>query len=169
MITGIVGIAPRAAARNNGQVADRVSIRYTICSTMNTTGLLSHRKALMTQTLTLPGDVYRKLVRGAADRGMTIETLLTVVSELVVVPDQPTDQDRERSDRIERLLDRYRTGHVTSQDRVELDHLIETDYEAANARADRLISAKRRRTRRETSPSDRKPNGAASLRTRPPK
>jgi hypothetical protein len=32
----------------------------------------------MSQTLTLPGEVYRKLAKGAAERGMTVESLLSV-------------------------------------------------------------------------------------------
>ncbi len=101
----------------------------------------------MTQTLNLPSEVYRKLARGAAERGMTIELLLTFVSELVAVPDRPTEQDRQRNDRIERLLDRFRAGQLNAQDGAELDQLIAADYHAANARADRLIEAKQHRAR----------------------
>ena len=115
----------------------------------------------MTQTLTLPGEVYRKLARGAAERGMTIESLLTIVSELVVVPEQPTEQDRQRCDRIARLLDRFRAGQLDEQDRAELDRLIAADYQAANVRADRLIQAKQRAARGGRVPGS-KPNGAAS-------
>jgi hypothetical protein len=115
---------------------------------------------LMTKTLTLSGEVYRKLARGAAARGMTIESLLAFVSELVVVPDRPTEQDRQRNDRIEKLLDRFRAGQLNAQDGAELDQLIAADYQTANLRADRLIQAKQR-----PAPGGRatggKPNSAA--------
>ena len=112
----------------------------------------------MTQTLKLSGEVYRKLVQGAAERGMTIESLLTVFSDLVVLPDQPTDADRRRSRAIENLLDRLRAGQLNADDRGELDALIETDYQAANARADGLIRAKQRRSGN-GHPSSRKRSG----------
>jgi hypothetical protein len=101
----------------------------------------------MTQTLTLPGEVYRKLAQGAAERGMSVESLLTFVSELVVTPERPTEQDQQRSDCIERLLDRFRAGQLSAQDTAELDQLIAADYQAANSRADRLIQAKQRPAR----------------------
>jgi hypothetical protein len=100
----------------------------------------------MNQTLQLPGEVYRKLAQGASERGMTIEALLAAVSELVVLPAQLTEQDRQRSERVEKLLDRFRTGQLNADGRAELDQLIETDYQSANARADRLIGAKQGRT-----------------------
>lgn len=101
----------------------------------------------MSQTLTLPGDIYSKLAQGAAERGMTIESLLAFVSELVVVPDRPTEQDQQRFDRMDRLFDRYRTGQLSAEDGAELDQLIAADYRAANERADRLIAAKSRTAR----------------------
>jgi hypothetical protein len=96
----------------------------------------------MSQSLTLPDELYDKLARGAAVHGLTVEELLTFVSELVVVPNQPTEHDRQRSRRIERLLDKYRTGSLTEQDRAKLDQLIDTDYQEAIKRADGLIAAK---------------------------
>ena len=111
----------------------------------------------MTQTLTLPSEVYRKLAKGAAERGMTIESLLTAVSELITLPNQPTERDRERSECIEELLERFRSGQLNTQDRKKLDDLIKVDYEAANARAEQLISAKQ--SQAGNAPSlDRKPN-----------
>jgi hypothetical protein len=101
----------------------------------------------MSETLSLPSEVYRKLAQGAAERGMTIESLLQAVSELVVVPDRPTERDRHRSDRIDNLLDRFRAGQLKAEDRRELDQLIGADYQAANARADGLIAAKERGAR----------------------
>jgi hypothetical protein len=100
----------------------------------------------MTQTVTLPGDVYRKLAQGAAERGMTVESLLTVVSNLMVLPTEPTPDDRNRAKRIEALLARYQAGKLTPDDRILLDQLIDADYQTANARADRLIDAKQART-----------------------
>jgi len=95
----------------------------------------------MSQTLTLPDELYNKLTRGAADRGLTIESLLTVVSDMIVLPDRPTKRDRERTRRIERLLAKYAAGPLTERDRAELDQLIDVDYQDATARADRLIAA----------------------------
>jgi hypothetical protein len=95
----------------------------------------------MSQTLTLPDELFDKLARGAAQRGLTMEGLLAFVSELVVMPDQPSERDRQRSRRIERLLAKYRAGSLTEQDRADLDQLIDADYREAIARADRLIAA----------------------------
>jgi hypothetical protein len=113
----------------------------------------------MNQTLQLPGEVYRKLAQGAAERGMTIDALLAAVSELVVLPAQPTEQDRQRSERIDKLLDRFRSGHLNPDDRAELDQLIDADYQSANARADLLIGAKQGRTGNGL-PTERKSNGS---------
>jgi hypothetical protein len=96
----------------------------------------------MSQTLSLPDGLFNKLAQGAAQRGLTIEALLAIISELVVMPAQPTARDRQRSRRIERLLARYRGGPLTEQDRADLDRLIDRDYQGAIARADRLIAAK---------------------------
>jgi hypothetical protein len=114
----------------------------------------------MTQTLELPCDVYRKLAQGAAERGMTIESLLTVVSELVILPEQPKQHDRQRCKRIDKLLDQFREGPLDAKARAELDRLIEGDYQAANARADQVISAKQRRAANGL-PSGRKPAGSS--------
>jgi hypothetical protein len=96
----------------------------------------------MSQTLTLPDELYVKLAQGAAERGMTIESLLARVSELVTSPTSPTQRDRERSLLIERLFAKNNEGGLTDQDRAELDRLIDVDYQEANIRADRLIAAK---------------------------
>ena len=101
----------------------------------------------MTETLALPSEGYRKLAQGAAERGMTVEALLQAFSELVVAPGRPTKRDRQRTERIDDLLDRFRAGQLKAADRQELDQLIGDDYRAANARADRLIAAKGRRAR----------------------
>jgi hypothetical protein len=97
----------------------------------------------MSQTLTLPDELYVRLAKGAAERGLTIETLLAFVSDLVLLPSRPTERDRQRSNCIERLFKKYRAGGLTEQDRAELDRLIDVDYQEATARADRLIAAKR--------------------------
>jgi hypothetical protein len=99
----------------------------------------------MSRSLTLPDELFNKLTRGAAQRGLTIEGLLDFVSELVVIPEQPTQRDRDRSRCIESLLTKYRDGGLAEQDRAELDRLIDADYQEAIARADRLIAAKRSR------------------------
>jgi hypothetical protein len=95
----------------------------------------------MSQSLTLPDELFDKLARGAAQRGLTMEALLAFVSDLVVMPDQPTERDRQRSRHIERLLAKYRAGSLTEQDRADLDQLIDADYQEAIARADRVIAA----------------------------
>jgi len=97
----------------------------------------------MSQTLTVPDELYIKLVQGAAERGLTIEALLAFVSDLVTSPNRPTQRDRERSLLVEKLFAKYSAGELTEKDRAELDRLIEVDYQEANARADRLIAAKR--------------------------
>jgi hypothetical protein len=89
---------------------------------------------------------------------MTIQSLLTVVSELVVLPEQPTQHDRQRCKRIDKLLDQVREGSLHAKVHAELEQLIEGDYQAANVRADQLIRAKHRRTGNGL-PPERKPNG----------
>jgi hypothetical protein len=101
----------------------------------------------MSQTLTLPDELYVKLAQEAAQRGLTIESLLAFVSELVTLPNRPTRRDRERSRLIERLFAKYDAGALTEEDRAELNQLIDVDYQEANARADRLIAAKRSQRR----------------------
>jgi hypothetical protein len=101
------------------------------------------RELPMSQTLTLPDELYVKLAKGAAERGLTIESLLAFVSDLVLLPSRPTQRDRQRSHCIERLLSKYGEGGLTAQDRAELDRLIDADYGEASARADRLIAAKK--------------------------
>ncbi len=96
----------------------------------------------MTRTLSLSDELYNNLAQEAASRGITVESLLAAVSRLMVMPEKPTARDRERSRRIERLFDKDRAGRVTDKDREILDRLIDEDYEAAIARADRLIAAK---------------------------
>src|SRR5580765_8076250 len=81
----------------------------------------------MSRSLTLPDELFNKLAQGAAQRGLTVEALLAFVSELVLMPDQPTERDRERSRRVERLLAKYRAGPLTEQDRADLDRLIDVD------------------------------------------
>ena len=102
----------------------------------------------MAATLTLPTGVYRKLADGASERGMTIESLLAVVSELVA-PDQRA-QPKGRA--IEQLLERFRDGELTTDDRDKLNELIHVDYQEAIARADQLIDAKMQRENGHSSP-----------------
>jgi hypothetical protein len=97
----------------------------------------------MSRSLTLPDELFDKLAQGASQRGLTIEALLAFVSELVRLPERPTERDHERSRHIERLLARYRAGPLTEQDRADLEHLIDADYQDAIARADRLIAVKK--------------------------
>jgi hypothetical protein len=95
----------------------------------------------MSRTITLPDPLFHKLAQGADQRGLTVEGLLTFLSELVVLPDRPTETDLERSRRIEELFDKYRAGPLTEQDRAALHQLIDADYLEAIARADRRIAA----------------------------
>jgi predicted GIY-YIG superfamily endonuclease len=101
----------------------------------------------MSQILILPDELYLKLSQGAAERGLTIEELLGFVSALRAVPDRAT----ERSRRIDRLLARYGRGKINEKDCAELNHLIDADYQAASACADKLIAAKQ--SRQGTAPS----------------
>jgi hypothetical protein len=114
----------------------------------------------MSQTLTLPDQLYVKLAQGAAARGLTIESLLEVVSDLVSSPKRPTQRDRQRSHLIDDLLAKYAAGGLTDQDRAELDRLIDADYQEANERADRLIAAK-------SSPATQQSPRATKVRRRP--
>jgi hypothetical protein len=97
----------------------------------------------MDQTLTLSGEVYERLARGAAEHGMTVESLLACVSRLIVSPADASKRDRLRSESIARLLDRFRAGALNSADHVQLGQLIDDD--AAIARADERIRAKKSR------------------------
>ena len=100
----------------------------------------------MPQTLTLPDELYRKLAQGAAKQGVSVESLLTFVSDLFVNPENPTPREQERSQRIEHLFGKFRQGALTEDDRVQLEHLVDLDYQEAIARADRLIAEKKSRT-----------------------
>lgn len=97
----------------------------------------------MSQTVTVSSEVYRKLAKGAAERGMTVQSLLAAVSDLIASPRRPTKSDRHRSERIEKLFDRFRAGQVTAGDREDLGRLIDADYQEANVRADRMIRVRR--------------------------
>jgi hypothetical protein len=109
----------------------------------------------MSQTLTLPDELYVKLAHGAEQRGLTIEALLAFISEAVATPDQASERDLARNRRMERLLAKYQAGPLTHEDRVELESLIDGDYRAAVARADRIIAA--RKKRRVGGPSTHRP------------
>jgi hypothetical protein len=130
------------------QIGERNHLAYSATATCQ-------KVPSMSRNLTLPDELFNKLARGAAQRDLSVEALLAFVSELVVLPDQPTAHDRKRYDRIERLFAKYRAGPLTAPDRTELDRLIDADYQEANARADRLIAAKEARpaaSRKATAP-----------------
>ena len=116
----------------------------------------------MSQTLTLPDELYRKLAQGAADRGLAIETLLDFVSELLVAPERPTEHDRQRSARIEQLLDQYRKGTLKECDRAEVARLIDADFENAVRRAGELIAIKESRRGSESKLTAKQGGGAFS-------
>ncbi len=100
----------------------------------------------MSQTLTLPDELYVKLARGADRRGLTIEALLAFISE-AVTSENASERDQERSRRVEGLLAKHRAAPLTKEDRAELEALIDADYREAIARADRLIAARKKRRR----------------------
>lgn len=119
----------------------------------------------MTQTLTLPSAVYRKLAFGAAKRGITIELLVEELSNFVALPDVPTRLNRQRIERIEELFDRYRDGPLNAKESKELESLIAEDYDAAYARGEKLIQTKRGRANAKGAEHP-KGNGATSTRKR---
>jgi hypothetical protein len=97
----------------------------------------------VSRSVTLPDDLFNKLAHGAAQRGLTIEGLLAFVSDIVVLPEQPGQEDRERQRLIEQLFAKYRAGPLTARDRAKLSRLIDADYRAAIARADQLIGGQK--------------------------
>jgi hypothetical protein len=112
----------------------------------------------MSQTLTLPDELYVKLAHGAEQRGLTIEALLAFVSEAVVAPEHASKRDQKRSRRIEGLLAKHRAGRLSQEALADLEALIDMDYRQAIARADRLIGARKKRR------ADELPNlGAAQV------
>ena len=96
----------------------------------------------MSRTLVLKNDLYDQLARGAAIRGLSVETFLERVAQAVGSSSSQTAQDRTRSRRIERLLAKYQEGPLSDAERAELDRLIDDDYQVAVERADRRIEAK---------------------------
>ncbi len=108
--------------------------------------VLSFKALAMSQTLTLPDELYARLAQVAAERGLTIESLLKFISDLVASPNRPSAQDRERHELLEGLLAKYGTGELQEKDRLQLARLIDMDYQDANARADRVITAKGKRS-----------------------
>jgi hypothetical protein len=101
----------------------------------------------MSQTLKLPDELYLKLAQGAEQRGVTIESLLTIVSEAIARERAP-ESAHNRSRRIESLLTQRRTDSLTQKQRAELEELIDADYREAIVRADRLIAARPKRRER---------------------
>jgi hypothetical protein len=118
----------------------------------------------MAQTLALSTDVYRKLAHGAAKRGITIESLVEELSDFVAPTDNLTKLDRQRIERIEELFDRFRDGPLNGKDQKELEELIAADYDAAYARAEKLIQAKGRAVNKDAGHPKR--NGAQTSRKR---
>jgi hypothetical protein len=96
----------------------------------------------MSQTLELSDDVYERLTRAATARGITIRSLLRVVSDVVVPRIPATAQDRRRGERIERLFEKYRDASLGEAERAELNRLIDEEYRIALQRADARIAAK---------------------------
>ena len=102
----------------------------------------------MSRTLVLKNDLYDQLARGAAIRGLSVETFLERVAQAVGSSGSQTAQDRTRSRRIERLLAKSQDGPLSDAERAELDRLIDEDYQVAVERADRRVEAQLRETSR---------------------
>ena len=105
---------------------------------------LSLRLDRMARTLILKNELYNQLARGAAVRGVTVETLLERMAQ--AVDSRQSAQDRTRSRHIERLLAKYQDGPLNDAERAKLDRLIDEDYQVAVERADRHIEAKPSKT-----------------------
>jgi hypothetical protein len=103
----------------------------------------------MSKTLVLPDAVYQRLASGAARRGLTVKSLLNVVSEAVVPRIPYTAEDRRRGEKIERLFAKYRAGPLSPAELAELDRLIDRTYEVAIERADRMIAEKTASSKRQ--------------------
>jgi hypothetical protein len=96
----------------------------------------------MSQTLVLSDDVFERLARAATARGMTVRSLLRVVSNVVVPRIPATERDRRRGEKIERLFEKFREAPLDEAERAELNRLIDEEYQVAMERADSRIPAK---------------------------
>jgi hypothetical protein len=95
----------------------------------------------MSQTVVLSDHVYRKLTRSAAARGLTVEAWLKLVTDAADGP-RAKVRDRHRGRSIEQLLAKCRDRTLTDHERVELDRLVDEEYQVAIERADARIAAK---------------------------
>ena len=96
----------------------------------------------MNRSLKLSDSVYRKLKRSAAQRGLTVEAWLELMSDAAVRP-VARERDRRRGRTIERLLEKCQDGSETDTERAALDRLIDEEYRVAIERADQQIATKR--------------------------
>ena len=97
---------------------------------------------VMSQTLVLGDDVYKKLSREAARQGVSAEALVAYMTNAVSPRTTADERDLFRGTRIELLFDKFRDGPLTVRERAELERLIDEEYEVATRRADRLIAEK---------------------------
>jgi hypothetical protein len=93
----------------------------------------------MTRTINLSDNVYRKLTRSAADRGLTVEVWLELLTDAA---GRPTAEDRRRGRKVEQLLNKRHDGTATDDECETLDRLIDDEYRVAIERADARITAK---------------------------
>jgi hypothetical protein len=109
----------------------------------------------MSQTLTLSDSVYRKLTRSAAQRGVSVESWLELLSD-AAQRSASRQRDRDRVEKIERILQKCRSGAATDQQRATLDRLVDEEYGIALERADARIAAKRNGATKTTRPRGRR-------------
>ena len=89
-------------------------------------------------TLNIPDELYFRLAQGAADRGLSIESLLTFVSEAMFIPDKATARDQARARVADLLLKRARDRHIVFAHRSRARGRHATASVAALSRSSRL-------------------------------
>jgi hypothetical protein len=93
----------------------------------------------MTRTINLSESVYQKLTRSAAERGLTVEVWLDLMSDAA---GGATADDRRRGRKVEQLLNKRQNGLATDAECETLDRLIDEEYRVAIERVDARIAAK---------------------------
>jgi hypothetical protein len=116
----------------------------------------------MIRTLSLSDDVYRKLARSAAERGLTVEVWLELMTDAA---GRTTADDRRRGRKVEQLLGKRRDGTATENECETLDQLIDEEYRVAIKRADARIAANQSRPPRTARKSNRTASAPRTRRT----
>jgi hypothetical protein len=93
----------------------------------------------MIRTINLSDSVYQKLTRSAAERGLTVEVWLELMTDAA---GRTTAVDRRRGRKVEQLLIKRQNGTATDDECRALDRLIDEEYRVAIERADARIAAK---------------------------